>query len=416
MNYQSVYTVTSAGAAGSTWTLDGQLIPHPLTFGAANYTDTAGTHQIEFLNTQVAGATSGARVKNWSENFKRWRLAYAGVTIYQDGPDLANQGTVVVCQKPVEPMVHSIVPTGDLYVDGGLGFCRCTSINADDLPAFASSQAMPNAYFGRSKEGVYIPLKLTNTIQKWHSISDFMLTCESGTVTDLSDAGIGGRMTLATTLAVPSGPYYPFFSNNDCHVYNDGAGVFSLKGQAIPDYCNSNWADFSFKNLAVTTSLSFFYRFGFEVQVLPTSQMSPHLKLSPKHDPAALNAYFAISRELKDAYPADFNDLGMIWDIISSAAKAVAPALGAIPVAGPVLQYGLPALAGLGDAIKDAIKRSAQPTIGSTASMADKEKARDASNNITAMVLGNKPKKKIEVVYLNKKMIPQAPPFPPRKK
>jgi hypothetical protein len=189
-----------------------------------------------------------------------------------------------------------------------------------------------------------------------------------------------------------------------------------LKGQAIPDYCNSNWADFSFKNLAVTTSLSFFYRFGFEVQVLPTSQMSPHLKLSPKHDPAALNAYFAISRELKDAYPADFNDLGMIWDIISSAAKAVAPALGAIPVAGPVLQYGLPALAGLGDAIKDAIKRSAQPTIGSTASMADKEKARDASNNITAMVLGNKPKKKIEVVYLNKKMIPQAPPLPPRKK
>jgi hypothetical protein len=32
------------------------------------------------------------------------------------------------------------------------------------------------------------------------------------------------------------------------------------------------------------------------------------------------------------------------------------------------------------------------------------------------MVLGNKPKKKIEVVYLNKKMIPQAPPLPPRKK
>jgi hypothetical protein len=49
------------------------------------------------------------------------------------------------------------------------------------------------------------------------------------------------------------------------------------------------------------------------------------------HDQVALDTYFAIARELKDAYPADYNDLGKIWDAISAASKKALPFLKKVP-------------------------------------------------------------------------------------
>lgn len=47
--------------------------------------------------------------------------------------------------------------------------------------------------------------------------------------------------------------------------------------------------------------------------------------------------YFRISRELKDGYPADYNDLGKILDVIKGAAKFVLPiASNFLPMLRPV--------------------------------------------------------------------------------
>jgi hypothetical protein len=71
------------------------------------------------------------------------------------------------------------------------------------------------------------------------------------------------------------------------------------------------------------------------------------------YDCRALDTYFAIARELKDAYPADYNDLGKIWDIISRVGKKVLPVLKVMP--GPIAQ-GIATTAGgaigLGDAVR----------------------------------------------------------------
>jgi len=101
--------------------------------------------------------------------------------------------------------------------------------------------------------------------------------------------------------------------------------------------------------------MSIYVRCGFEIQVPAGSLYSPQLKMSPPHDAVAIENYFQIARQLKDAYPADYNDLGKIWDVISGAAKAVAPFLSAIPVAGPALAAGLPLVAGAGDAVRRAL-------------------------------------------------------------
>lgn len=378
MNYQSVYTISPANGATGTWTLDGQLIPNPLSFGAASYTDSISTKMVEFVNTQIPGASHPDRLTTFLGEFARWRLAYASVTIYQDGPDLANQGTVVVCQKPVEPTRFNLVD-GQSTQFVALGLHHAFHLEAYDLPDYTRSQSMPNAYFGKSKEGIYIPLKLTKTHQAWHSHRDLTYQASSASGSPYNQTGTGGRIMLASNVSSVTTGQYPFLSLNDVHQVT---GTYTdLHGTLTSDFCNENWADFSFRNMAVTTSLSCFFRFGFEVQVMPASSLAPHLKLSPESDPTALAAYFAISRELKDAYPADFNDLGKIWDVISSVAKKASPFLGMIPGIGPALSAVVPMVAETGDRIRAAVSRSRNPTQGSTASASDLEIARNAINS-----------------------------------
>lgn len=392
MNYQSVYTVTPDPSATGTWSLDGQMIPNPLSFGACTYTDSVSTKYSEFINSQIAGATHAARLSAFLAQFQRWRLAYAAVTIYQDGPDLANQGTVVVCQKPVDPTRFNIMPAATVAAGTtALGLHHVFHMEADDLPDYTSSQAMPNAYFGRSREGAYIPLKLTRTHQVWHSHRDLTYQANAASLNAYSSSTTGGQLQIPASVTAVQNDIYPFLSLNDLHELVDGSGYASTVGELTSDFCNENWADFSFRNMAVTTSLSLFFRFGFEVQVLPTSILAPHLKLSPPADEVAIGTYFAVSRELKDAYPADFNDLGKIWDVISSVARTIAPVLSAVPVVGPILPAAVNSVAAVGDRIRQA-RKNMKPTRGSVASAADVAVLRDAFKKMAAVTVAGKNK------------------------
>lgn len=384
MNYQTVSTISPQAGSTGTWELTGTLLPHPLTFGAYNRFDSTGVGLISHDNSQIPGVTAIDRLTSWTGQFKRWRLAYASVTIYQDGPDLANQGTVVVCQKPIQPFVQGFANLGGPAPPGipGTNVSQESSCVAaypvlswatTDYPDYDTSQSMPNSYFGRSREGAYVPLKLSRTHQKWHGIND--LNYVSGSAPNTYASAFGG--TVVVPLTGPSPAYsYPFFTTRSLTV--DGSvNPAILNGDLTPGLCNDAVADICFKNLSVQTSLSFFYRFGFECQVTPASPMAPHLKLSPPSDARAVEAYFAISRELKDGYPADFNDLGKIWDVISGIAKSVGPMLSAIPVVGPALAMAVPGAAAVGDTIRASLSRAREPTLGSTVSAADIERIRE---------------------------------------
>lgn len=397
MNYQSVYTVSPRSGATGTWKLDGQLIPNPLSFGAVVQTDSVGTALTEFVNTQIPGDSHPQRLSEFLKEFTRWRLAYASVTIYQDGPDLANQGTIVVCQKPVKPVVTHPVPMPMV----ASGYRPSFTLNASDLPNYEASQAMPNAYFGKSREGAYIPLKLTRTCQKWHSASDLVYQATASAIIDYDDGVAGGRADIPSVAQEEVLGQYPFASVNDLH-YNPE--ISTLCGSLTSNFCNDNWADFSFRNLSVQSSVSMFFRFGFECQLQPTSALSPHLKLSPPSDPLAISKYFAVSRELKDAYPADHNDLGKIWDVISSIVKTVGPALSVIPVAGPILATALPAAAAFGDRIRQAAQRSKRSTQGNTASQSDIELLRNVvKTRPLPLIRRKRPRVKTATVMLRRR-------------
>jgi len=384
MNYQSTFTLSPAVGAAGTWAFDMSLLPHPISFLYYKRVDSVGTAVGNFNNTQVAGATSALKYTAFKELFQRWRLAYLAVTCYQDGADLANQGTIVVSQPPVKPRCrkgasHSASQT--------LVSADVVNYSAEDFPDFDNSQSMPNAYFSRSRDGAYVPLKLTRTCQSWQSEATEVFHTGG-----LGASGTDGLAYLPTSTGVCDYPITDLVRRFD-H-YTAGA-LDALGGDVTSAMCNDTFAHICAKNLAVTTSFTFFVRAGFEVQCAPGTVMAPHLKLSPEYDHTALKAYFAIARELKDAYPADYNDLGKIWDVISSAAKAVAPALSMIPGVGPILSGVVPMAASIGDQIRNAVSNSnqtQQPTaavpvsskvVGRTASQADVDRAKQAVTDAT---------------------------------
>lgn len=343
MNYQSTFTLSPEAGAVGTWQFDASLIPHPVCFMYTDKTTSVANTEATLLNSQLAGITHNEKFLAFKALAQRWRLAYMSVTVYQDGPDLANQGTIVVAQPPVSPRKR-FVSQGALYVVSGNPLqgtpilmppqlCQWT---AEDRPDFTRSQAMPNAYFNRSKEGAYVPLKLTETCQDWSSEEHEIGIAEFQPHGDAFSTGI---LALGGTTAGA----FPFPDLQPTR----SVGPY-MYGQATSAPLSGNWAHISARNLAVTTSYSFFVRCGIEMQVSPSSTLSPQLKLSPPYDPVALSTYFSICRELKDAYPADYNTTGKLWGVIRQALNSMDPFIRVLP-GGKFLSAGLQTGAQIGD-------------------------------------------------------------------
>jgi len=328
MNYQATVTLSCSPGAVTPWSFDASLLPHPIQFMYLKMTDNIypNGYVTDLLNPQIAGATHTAKYSTLIAMAQRWRMAYASVSVYQDGADLANQGTLVVSQPPVCPRV--VYPSTQSNVNDCYCGCKGVYFNVADEPNFLNSQSMPNAYFNRSREGAYVPLKLTETCQDWVS--------ESDSISPIINGGFGATPdTCSLTLGHAGFANFPY-PFPDLAPMLHTAGV--LHGDATSGFMNGTWAHISARNLAVSTSYTFFVRMGVEMQVSPNSTLAPQLKLSPAYDRQALDTYFAIARELKDAYPSDHNSLGKIWDVISKALTVVTPALAAgLPV------YGVPA-------------------------------------------------------------------------
>lgn len=384
LNYQSTFTLGPAQGAVGTWSFDATLMPHPVNFLYLSETDSQGTVRSNFMNTQLTGSNHRDKLNSFIAGVRRWRLAYMSVTVYQDGPDLANQGTLVAAQVPFVPLNLNTV--GQYNATGFPGMVADYPAlpveywETSDMPNFTTLQSMPSAYFGRSREGAYIPLKLTKTCQQWRGMGDLRLQAPSPI--DVTNPMFRGFVELPWIGAMPTQSQFPHTNLEAVMTNHEPAfapnGFF---GWPTSPMCNEVAAHFCARNLAVTTSFSFFVRAGFEVQVQPGSIYTTHLKLSPPHDPLALSTYFAIARELKDAYPADHNDLGKIWDVISSVAKTVAPALAAVPGFGAPLSMAVSAAATAGDAIKSALSRGKRAMVPRPAnrdmpSVADAELAR----------------------------------------
>lgn len=349
VNWQMSATVTPQLGATGTWAAEISIMPDPVQFAQIVVTDSVGAVSTAVLNSSVGSGDYTSKFNALVALAERWRLAYGGVTVYHDAPALSNQGTVVACVAPVEPSVFSCTgvntaggwPPASVYANR-----RAIQFQASDRPDYESDQRMPNAYFGQSKDGVYMPLKLSTNHQQWHSTADACLDASGWP----ASSGVSLQVPVESAPVAPLWPY----AGADTYCANrltTGPMSSTVGRRCYP--CNENWGRISFRNLDVSSRLVLHFRFGYEMQCNPLSTVAPYMKLSPPYDRQAIEEYFAISRELKDAYPAEFNDWGKLWGVIKQAARMALPVIGGM---GPIGA----AVSGLGGLLLNGLEKKGQ--------------------------------------------------------
>lgn len=333
MTYHNVYRLSAPLGHVDPWGFDLTVMPTLLVQGFARTVAADGVTTLattNFLNNafmpvgQVTPVYSSLLAQFQASGVEAHRLVAYGVTAYQDGPALANQGTLTASQWQVARKKFYTAP------DGTAAMVRFAKFQTTDEANYQTSQLMPNAYFGESKDGCYLPLRLGVGCDHWTTSADMEMCA--------------GAEANPLTLAIPNSSgaaHAPYTSLTRGYI---SGGL--LQGDAVYAPLNPLWGGISVRNLSPQTSFAFYYRVTVECRVQPTSVLAPQQAMSAPYDPVALASYFRISRELKDAYPADFNDWGKLWEVIKSVARVALPALSLVP--GPVGVVSSIANAGLG--------------------------------------------------------------------
>lgn len=345
-NYQSTFTVPSP-TTDQTWDCEIMLLAHPVLWGYAHAIPVSGTSSWAYLqNTQVPGTTASDKCTRFAGDCERYRLAYWGVTAYLDAPALANQGTVVAAQYPlmsrhmaVYSVAGSTEPRADPRVAGPVKSVpgRAASDLASLVDVYAQPsrdpdtlQSMPNAYMGLAKDGVYCPGRLGNGFNKFRNTQDRRMYL--GFTSASNQVGEDGTGLTMAVLPAASGIEPPL-----------GATTVSSvgPGSGIQTRCIDGVMQITFRNLSPSASLTLFARYGIEQAVLPGSPISAFQRIPPKHDPVAMEAVSLIQRELKDAYPSEYNDFSRLLKVIRDVAGFIpwAPAQFVSKLAGTGHEY-----------------------------------------------------------------------------
>lgn len=361
-SYSQTFTVVNPlpNNAGD-WHCDVFFYPHPVICGAVHVIDAVGTSTwYPMYNSQIPGATISAKMSYVRETSERYRLSYLGVTGYLNAPATQNSGLCTAAQYMETPLLTGITwSTASQVLAPNPPIRNPHSVPVTDAPVptgmiklgegwyetertFEQLQNMPNCYVGAAREGVYVPYRLSSTHQKWRSSSNFYIH-----IARLESAVLDGQPYAATTdlQGVASGPY---------GIVGTTSTAF---GNQVLERADTGVIHISYRNLNSAGSLMFYFRAGYEYQVLPGTSLASFQRTSPSYDPTAIKTYFAISRELKDAYPADYNDLGKIlgtiWDVAKGIAGTVFP-----PARIPIAAI---------DAVRSAVKpREPSSQMGST--------------------------------------------------
>jgi len=383
-NWQQQVTVPAppdATSSATSWDAKIYFTDDPAYWGFIETSPNAGNGST-YSVVNAAMATMGAitattdaitsATKGVCDSFTRWRRAYAGLTGYLVAPQLSNQGTITAAQYMVRPTVlgspcrtagsadAKATKTGGAGAVNAGGNARILAhpliaYRSTDLYDYDTLQGMPNAFVGQARDGFYMPLKLDSNHAAWHTRSD--LVYDGSRYDVVGDEWVNPTLDVHTTEMGGAGLY-----NQVANPYSgDGATVFHGWPHLLP--CTSITGAIIFKGLSMEASLLLQYRMGYECACLPGTIFAPYLKLAPVWDPAAVQSYFAIARELKDAYPADYNDLGKLWDVIKGAARV------ALPFIRPVLGQGLGSLARLVAGSPKASVPAAVSTGGKTSKM-----------------------------------------------
>lgn len=332
------YKISPPGGLNSTDSWDADLLLSPDMICPGSYTVDKTGNYLEplmdrlhlpsglanrFLNSQIIGTGATPeesyqlKLATVQQNVREARLSYFGATLELQAPSLSDQGTVVAAQYDLPYDMFNFAGVDNVnkkvLATKPLAVTRLQS-----MPSFSSMMSIPGSYTGKVKDGVYAPLKLSEEALHFVNVQSSVAPH-----TDW-DQATGNFVSDLVTITSTTGLTGPIACCRDYTLSaTDGTGT-TQRDEALPRLTN-RIIHICARGMSPNATLYITIRHGYEVTVAPNSIYSPYVTLPPPPDYAAVEAYFAIARQLADAYPGDYNSLGTLLPIIANIAAETLP-------------------------------------------------------------------------------------------
>jgi len=319
------------------------------------------TVQFVSASAPTINALSQSRATNIPTAF---RHQYKSLTAHLICSDLTNQGEVYSAQFSPIP----VAKTGQIGVQTNAtnSLPNCFVGSTVFVPGNEAQMTTmaPDCYVGAAKDGVYIPHRLCGPTQPFahtelpYCLNSLTINNTPALITGMTYGGMS--YTNQAVLGLPGAMY--------CTQYTQGP--ISFGGSAFPwinqvwnqvtepfrsgydtGYDNMNVSVTIFRGLTSSTgvggvggaSIMLKAVCGLEVVTAPSSPDRVFCKPAACYDPRALEAYYAASLELRDAYPASYNAFGSLLSVLADVGARVWP-------------YVRPVLSSVADRAADALR------------------------------------------------------------
>lgn len=314
--------------------------------------DYAPVVNYDFMNSALGGQVMGAnpgctQLDGFFENniagkIREYRITSQSVTVELVAPALADQGTIISAITDNPPQTFSFVYQGATPNDP---ISLQPDIHLFKKPPTDDKLLLgANTYTGKARDGVYQPLKISSF--KWRNARDPAFFANTD-----DDETYRYNVSYQDTLQ------WPIYCNNT-------DSTFWNKTPVWPKMCGNLWGITYLKGMSNDASIRVRVRQVMEITAPVSTVYAPLLEPALPPDELAMKMYFEISSKLADGYPASYNDLGWLKDLIGKMAKAfsplVDPALSIasnLPVVGPVVSMVKGAVTA-GKEIKKAVQES----------------------------------------------------------
>jgi hypothetical protein len=349
MNYQSVQNILEpplalADSTPENWDANIYVAPTVVNTGFIDC-ETNATHQVShnsIVNNQLVGSTAPLRFQSLLGIAEKWRVIGCSVTVTMEAPATANQGNVMAATYKVDKSLFTLA--GAATATAISAWSKVSAYHPQDVASYDNLVTMPNVFTGQARDGCYLVLPLDN-LEKWHGRHDASYYV-NGYITNTD---ITGKITLpeATDIAeafpwtAEDGVVVPFYTIATTEAKKGvDTTTYTSGGSLMPAVANTIVGAICFTGLDPEATLIVKTHLIIEMKVSPGTILSPQQKTAPAYDPSAIDAYYKISRQMKAAYPAAYNDLGKMWSVINQIARSLSPVLGVIPGIGGLLSRG----------------------------------------------------------------------------
>jgi hypothetical protein len=293
---------------------------HNFAMGYYDYTD-ASSHTA-YANTPVINSAA-------------FRHQFKSVTVTLIAAAVADQGQVYAAQySPLIRRNGMVIPNGYPNPGGNAlvaGYYQ-TVLPADETALAATA---PQFYMDAAREGVYMPLRLAGPSQPFaRTVAEVPISLQTGHMglftADYSQFRFGAILTPTTNPDEDAGSTLPWVFRAptvDASAISAGQSLVGyLNCDSGYDNVNSGvmiWRGLSGGAGQFTSSLQVKVIAGLEIVPNPAASDRVFAEPPAPYDPKALEAYYELCVDLKDAYPASYNSLDDILNAIGSAASRV---------------------------------------------------------------------------------------------